>query len=122
MTNDIIQRINEDAFLDSKPRYGRQSRLARGTPTQAYVDRVLDVIDRCGESVVLAVHSMGGIVISQAAEQRCCGTAQDNYALDRAFSLIEGHPAFCPKSHLSKRILFRAVASLSVRGAAACCV
>jgi len=24
--------------------------------------------------------------------QRCSGTAQDNFALDRAFSLIEGHP------------------------------
>jgi hypothetical protein len=26
------------------------------------------------------------------------GTAQDTFVLDRAFSLIEGHPAFC-RSH-----------------------
>jgi hypothetical protein len=25
--------------------------------------------------------------------KRCSSTAQDNFALDRAFSLIEGHPA-----------------------------
>jgi hypothetical protein len=27
-----------------------------------------------------------------ATRQRCLRTAQDNYVLDRAFSLIEGHP------------------------------
>jgi hypothetical protein len=27
------------------------------------------------------------------AKKRCLGTAQDKFALDRAFSLIEGHPA-----------------------------
>ena len=26
------------------------------------------------------------------ANQRCLRTAQDNYALDRTFALIEGHP------------------------------
>jgi hypothetical protein len=26
------------------------------------------------------------------AKKRCLGTAQDKFALDRAFSLIEGHP------------------------------
>jgi pimeloyl-ACP methyl ester carboxylesterase len=48
---------------------------ADGTPVQqvtlpSYVDKVLGVIDECAEPVVLAGHSMGGIVISQAAEQR----------------------------------------------------
>jgi pimeloyl-ACP methyl ester carboxylesterase len=37
---------------------------------QAYVDRVAAVIDSCSEPVVLAGHSMGGVVISQTAEQR----------------------------------------------------
>ena len=37
---------------------------------QAYVDRVAAVIDACPEPVVLAGHSMGGIVISETAEQR----------------------------------------------------
>jgi pimeloyl-ACP methyl ester carboxylesterase len=37
---------------------------------QAYADRVAEVIDACREPVVLAGHSMGGVVISQAAEQR----------------------------------------------------
>jgi hypothetical protein len=27
-------------------------------------------------------------------KKRCLGTAQDNYAVDTAFVLIEGHPAF----------------------------
>jgi pimeloyl-ACP methyl ester carboxylesterase len=46
-----------------------------GTPTakvtlQSYVDRICQVIDGCNERVILAGHSMGGIVISQAAEER----------------------------------------------------
>jgi hypothetical protein len=30
------------------------------------------------------------------AKKRCLGTAQDKFALDRAFSLIEGHPPSSP--------------------------
>lgn len=37
---------------------------------QAYVDRVAAVIDSCREPVVLAGHSMSGMVISQVAEER----------------------------------------------------
>jgi pimeloyl-ACP methyl ester carboxylesterase len=36
---------------------------------QSYADRVCQVIDRQSEPVILVGHSMGGIVISQAAEQ-----------------------------------------------------
>ncbi len=52
------------------PGHGKDTTPVQQVTLQAYVDRVLDVIDRCGETVVLAGHSMGGIVISQAAERR----------------------------------------------------
>lgn len=37
---------------------------------QTYVDRVLEILDAQPEPVILVGHSMGGIVISQAAEYR----------------------------------------------------
>jgi pimeloyl-ACP methyl ester carboxylesterase len=37
---------------------------------QGYTDRVVDVLDAQPEPVVLVGHSLGGIAISQAAEQR----------------------------------------------------
>jgi len=36
---------------------------------KAYVDRLAEVINQCSEPVVLVGHSMGGVVISQTAEQ-----------------------------------------------------
>jgi pimeloyl-ACP methyl ester carboxylesterase len=52
------------------PGHGEDKTPVQQVTLQAYVQRALDVIDSCRETVVLAGHSMGGLVISQAAEQR----------------------------------------------------
>ncbi len=52
------------------PGHGQDRTPIQQVTLPAYVDRALDVIDSCSEPVVLAGHSMGGLVISQSAEQR----------------------------------------------------
>jgi pimeloyl-ACP methyl ester carboxylesterase len=52
------------------PSHGSDQTPVGEVTLQAYADRVAEVIDACAEPVVLAGHSMGGVVISQAAEQR----------------------------------------------------
>jgi len=52
------------------PGHGKDPTLIQKVSLQAYVDRVCKVLDAQSEPVVLVGHSMGGIVISQAAEYR----------------------------------------------------
>jgi pimeloyl-ACP methyl ester carboxylesterase len=52
------------------PGHGEDKTPVQEVTLQAYVRRALNLIDSCPETVVLAGHSMGGLVISQAAEQR----------------------------------------------------
>ena len=52
------------------PGHGSDTTPIAQITLQAYVDRVAAVIDSCREPVVLAGHSMGGIVVSQTAEER----------------------------------------------------
>src|SRR5205823_3076343 len=52
------------------PAHGDDSTPVQQVTLQTYVDKVLGAMDGCAEPVVLAGHSMGGIFISQAAEQR----------------------------------------------------
>jgi pimeloyl-ACP methyl ester carboxylesterase len=52
------------------PAHGGDTTAVQQVTLQAYVDKVLSAISGCAEPVVLAGHSMGGIVVSQAAEQR----------------------------------------------------
>jgi pimeloyl-ACP methyl ester carboxylesterase len=52
------------------PGHGSDKTPAGEVTLQAYVDRVAAVVDSCPEPVVLAGHSMAGVVISQTAEQR----------------------------------------------------
>jgi pimeloyl-ACP methyl ester carboxylesterase len=52
------------------PGHGSDKTPVNQVTLQVYVDRVAAAIDACAEPVVLAGHSMGGVVISQTAEQR----------------------------------------------------
>jgi pimeloyl-ACP methyl ester carboxylesterase len=52
------------------PGHGRDRTPLEAVTLAAYVDRVCEAIDAAPEPVVLVGHSMGGGVISQAAEQR----------------------------------------------------
>jgi pimeloyl-ACP methyl ester carboxylesterase len=66
----VLRQRGHAVHTPDLPGHGNDTTPVQQVTLQAYVDRVLDVIDRCSEPVVLAGHSMGGIVISQAAEQR----------------------------------------------------
>jgi pimeloyl-ACP methyl ester carboxylesterase len=52
------------------PGHGSDKTPVGEVALQTYVDRVTAMIDACPEPVVLAGHSMGGVVISQTAEQK----------------------------------------------------
>jgi len=52
------------------PGHGKDPTPIQNVSLQAYVDRVCKVLDAQSEPVILVGHSMGGIVISQAAEYR----------------------------------------------------
>lgn len=57
------------------PAHGDDTTPVSGATLGAYVTTVGDAIDAAGEPVILVGHSMGGMVISQAAEEK---TAQIN--------------------------------------------
>jgi len=59
-----------------------------GSPTKARESQKILV------ALASAVQGAGGHGGDKAAVLR---TAQDTYALDSAFALIEGHPAVCPE-------------------------
>jgi pimeloyl-ACP methyl ester carboxylesterase len=52
------------------PAHGKDRTPAKDVTLQAYVDRVCNVLDAQRERVTLVGHSMGGVVITQTAEQR----------------------------------------------------
>ncbi|HYW04037.1 MAG TPA: alpha/beta fold hydrolase [Gammaproteobacteria bacterium] len=52
------------------PGHGDDATPTERVTLQAYADRVCEVLDAQSEPVVLVGHSMGGIVITQAGEQR----------------------------------------------------
>ena len=72
------------------PGHGNDTTPVAQVTLEAYAERVLDVIDQCSEPVVLAGHSMGGIVISQAAERRPDSIRALVYVC--AFLLQDGQP------------------------------
>lgn len=52
------------------PGHGEDATPAEAVTLAAYTDRVVAVLDACEAAAVLVGHSMGGMVISAAAEQR----------------------------------------------------
>ncbi|MGA2108489.1 MAG: alpha/beta fold hydrolase [Syntrophorhabdales bacterium] len=52
------------------PGHGRDKTPLADVSLQAYVDRVCEILDAQPEPVILVGHSMGGMVITQAAEYR----------------------------------------------------
>ena len=52
------------------PGHGDDTTRPEHISLQAYTDRVVELLDRQKEPVILVGHSMGGLVISQAAELR----------------------------------------------------
>jgi pimeloyl-ACP methyl ester carboxylesterase len=65
-----LRRQGHEVHSPNLPGHGGDPTPIVQVTLQAYADRVTEIIDGCRDPVVLVGHSMGGIVISQAAEQR----------------------------------------------------
>ena len=70
------------------PSHGVDKGQTTSVSLEAYAERVGEVLDDCKEAVVLVGHSMGGIVISRAAELRPAKVAKLVYVT--AFLLQDG--------------------------------
>jgi pimeloyl-ACP methyl ester carboxylesterase len=65
----LLEEAGHKVEAPDLPGLGDDETPVREVSLQSYADRVCQVIDRQSEPVILVGHSMGGIVISQAAEQ-----------------------------------------------------
>jgi len=67
---EILRREGHQVEAPDLPGHGEDKTPISQVTLKAYADRVCQVLDTQAEPVVLVGHSMGGIVISQAAEYR----------------------------------------------------
>lgn len=84
----LLERSGNRVVAPDLPSHGVDRTPTGTVDLQAYVDRVCEVLDACHEPVILVGHSMGGIVISQAAEARPDKVAKLVYL--SAFLLADG--------------------------------
>ncbi len=66
----LLEKRGHRVLTPDLPGHGRDKTPIPQVSLQAYADRVCQVLDAQAEPVVLVGHSMGGLVITQAAEQR----------------------------------------------------
>ncbi len=69
-TKTQLEAVGHTVTAVELPSHGIDKALPETVTLDDYVDRVVDAIDAAGEPVVLVGHSLGGIVISMAAEAR----------------------------------------------------
>ncbi len=65
-----LERHGHAALAPDLPGHGKDPTPTREVTLPAYVGRVVRALDAAPEPVVLVGHSMGGVVITQSAEQR----------------------------------------------------
>lgn len=65
----LLERAGHRALAPDLPGHGNDRTPPAAVTLQAYADRVCEVLSAQPEPVILVGHSMGGAVISQAAEQ-----------------------------------------------------
>ena len=66
----LLARAGHRVLAPDLPGHGRDRTPVRDVTLQAYADRVCQVLHEAAEPVVLVGHSMGGTVITEAAERR----------------------------------------------------
>ena len=66
----LLERAGHEVVALDLPGHGQDRTPAAQVTLQSYADRVAEVLDAQPEPVVLVGHSLGGVAISQAAEQR----------------------------------------------------
>jgi pimeloyl-ACP methyl ester carboxylesterase len=84
----LLQKGGHRVIALDLPSHGIDKRSTASVSLEAYVERVGEVLDACNEPVVLVGHSMGGIVISRAAELKPAKVAKLVYVA--AFLLQDG--------------------------------
>jgi pimeloyl-ACP methyl ester carboxylesterase len=65
-----LKNLGHEVIALDLPGHGWDKTPVQQVTLQSYVERVVETLDRLTPLIVLAGHSMGGIVISQTAEQR----------------------------------------------------
>jgi pimeloyl-ACP methyl ester carboxylesterase len=66
----LLEKEGHKVLAPDLPGHGSDKTPIPEISLQAYADRVCDILDTQSEPVVLVGHSMGGVVITQAAEYR----------------------------------------------------
>ena len=66
----LLQGQGHTAVARNLPAHGKDKTPIAEVSLQSYADRVCDILDAQPEPAILVGHSMGGIVITQAAEYR----------------------------------------------------
>jgi len=65
-----LEQAGHEAIAVDLPAHGEDNTPVKGLTRQHYVDRVTQTIDAVQQPVVLVGHSLGGLTISEVAEQR----------------------------------------------------
>jgi pimeloyl-ACP methyl ester carboxylesterase len=65
-----LEALGHTVVAPDLPGHGDDKTPVQQVTLDSYAQRIVDVMDRCAERVVLVGHSMGGIAISAAAERR----------------------------------------------------
>lgn len=66
----LLEQASHEVVRFDLPGHGEDRTPAAEVTLQSYTDRVVEALDAQPEPVVLVGHSLGGVAISQAAEQR----------------------------------------------------
>jgi pimeloyl-ACP methyl ester carboxylesterase len=97
----LLRQAGHEVTAIDLPGYGDDATPIGEITLQAYTDRAVSAIDAATEQVVLVGHSMGGIVVSTAAERRpervACAVYVAAYMLpsgESVFSFSQGKPEF----------------------------
>jgi pimeloyl-ACP methyl ester carboxylesterase len=69
-TTPLLQKLGHKVISPDLPAHGIDKTTTASVTLNAYAECIIDVLDACPEPVVLVGHSMGGIVITEAAQAR----------------------------------------------------
>jgi len=69
-TAPLLQKLGHKVITPDLPAHGIDKAATASVTLKDYSQRIVDVLDACPEPVILVGHSMGGIVITEAAQAR----------------------------------------------------
>jgi pimeloyl-ACP methyl ester carboxylesterase len=67
-TEPLLQKLGHTVITPDLPAHGIDKSPTATVTLKAYAERIVAVLDACPEPVILVGHSMGGIVITEAAQ------------------------------------------------------